>query len=346
MVDTTQLSITWSNRLFRRRPAIGGKPRRATARTSATLSRALRLTSFDLSIESEGAPISATGTVEGDTALVLDDHRRRGKAGSPARSAQRCDAPPHDRPDGRGARRPTKGREAIRVAGLRSGIDGTEMWRSTSERSRCSFSPTAPSSIQSTKRWYGVRPDTIRGWHVVAEANGGFSGLGGRSRAGSCDDTARLRLERSPSGRVQNWRTIHALPSPRPRTFLETTASDNKPHLRTPCVDAFRRPPPSDLAPFDLEGQRQHLAGDTLYVRPWKRRGAGGRLFGLCPAAGSEIRRTPGRSADRQPNPNHAACPGGSPVPTLGGDVIPARAIRGSSPSESTPGFTTRSGIG
>src|SRR5678815_1662236 len=65
-VDTTQLSITINDYFVAELP-IGGKPRRATARTSATLSRALRLTRFDLSIESEAAPISATGTVDSET---------------------------------------------------------------------------------------------------------------------------------------------------------------------------------------------------------------------------------------------------------------------------------------
>ncbi len=268
-VDTTQLSITVNDYFVADLP-IGGKARRATARTSATLSRALRLTTFDLSIESEGAPISVTGTVEGDTALVLTitsgndkpEVRRIPLNGSlllptlvPMVVAL--------------VDRPKVGkRYVLPVFDPGSMAPKEQAFNIRAE----SLFVLADSAVldSTTRRWAGVRPDTVRGWDVVAEAPGGFTGW--------VDDQGRIlrttqlgfRVERQPyEVAFENWRKDNArLSVTDDRDILETTAiAANKRVDRR--VDALVvRLRGVDLTGYDLDGQRQRLIGDTLFVRP------------------------------------------------------------------------------
>src|SRR5439155_6142441 len=59
-IDTSAADITVSDYLAADLP-IGGKARRATARTNIVLSRALRLRRFDFALQSESAPVHASG---------------------------------------------------------------------------------------------------------------------------------------------------------------------------------------------------------------------------------------------------------------------------------------------
>ena len=268
-VDTTQLSITVNDYFVADLP-IGGKPRRATARTSATLSRALRLTSFDVSIETEGAPISATGTVEGDTALVLTI-----TSGS-------------DKPEVR--RVPLNGslllptlvpmvvalvdqpkvgkRYVLPVFDLASMAPKEVAFNIRAE----SLFVLADSAVidSATRRWHGVRPDTVRGWNVVPETPGAFTGW--------VDDHGRIlrttqlgfRLERQPyEVAFENWRMDNSrLAVTDDRDILETTAIAANKRLDRRLDALVVRLRNVDLSGYDLDGQRQHLIGDTLIVRP------------------------------------------------------------------------------
>src|SRR5690348_4338718 len=69
-IDTAQTSLTVTDYFVADIP-VGGKARRASARSNVTLTRGLRVKQFDRSFESEGAPIKATGAVEGDSVLTL-----------------------------------------------------------------------------------------------------------------------------------------------------------------------------------------------------------------------------------------------------------------------------------
>ena len=65
-LDTALSSISVNDYFVVDVPA-GGKSRRTTARTSVTLTRALRMKTFELSLETEGAPVHAAGRVDSDT---------------------------------------------------------------------------------------------------------------------------------------------------------------------------------------------------------------------------------------------------------------------------------------
>jgi hypothetical protein len=272
-VDTTQLSITVNDYFVADLP-IGGKPRRATARTSATLSRALRLTSFDLSIESEGAPISATGTVEGDTALVLT-------------ISTGAEKPEVRRVPLSGAMllptlvpmvvalvdQPKVGKRYVLPVFDPASMAPKDVAFNIRAESLFVVSDSAVRD-SATKRWRGTRPDTVRGWNVVAEVTGG-AGKGAFS--GWVDDQGRVLrttqlgfgLERQPyEVAFENWRTDSTrLSVTDDRDILETTAiaADKRLGRRVDALVVRLRD--VDLAGYDLEGQRQHLAGDTLFVR-------------------------------------------------------------------------------
>jgi len=69
-VDTTRDAITVADFFVADLP-VGGKARRTSARMNATLSRALRVRTFDVAINAEGPPLRAVGRVEGDSVLVF-----------------------------------------------------------------------------------------------------------------------------------------------------------------------------------------------------------------------------------------------------------------------------------
>jgi len=268
-VDTTQLSITLNDYFVADLP-IGGKPRRATARTSATLSRALRLTSFDLSIESEGAPISATGTVENDTALVLTitsgtdkpEIRRVPLSGSlllptlvPMVVAL--------------VEQPKVGKRYVLPVFDPASMAPKDV--AFNIRAESLFVLADSAVFDSTsRRWHGARPDTVRGWNVVSETPGAFTGW--------VDDQGRIlrttqlgfRLERLPyEVAFENWRNDSTrLRVTDDRDILETTAIAANKHFDRRVDALVVRLRDVDLSGYDLDGQRQHLIGDTLFVRP------------------------------------------------------------------------------
>src|SRR6185369_17672403 len=174
-VDTTQLSITLNDYFVAELP-IGGKPRRATARTSATLSRALRLTSFDLSIESEGAPISATGTVESDTALILTitsgterPEIRRVPLNGPLLLPTLVPMVVAL------VEQPKVGKRYVLPVFDPASMAPKDV--AFNIRAESLFVLADSSVFDSTgRRWHGARPDTVRGWNVVAETPGAFTG--------------------------------------------------------------------------------------------------------------------------------------------------------------------------
>jgi hypothetical protein len=268
-VDTTQLSITLNDYFVADLP-IGGKPRRATARTSATLSRALRLTSFDLSIESEGAPISATGTVEGDTALVLTitsgtdkpEVRRVPLSGSlllptlvPMVVAL--------------VEQPKVGKRYVLPVFDPASMAPKDVAFNIRAESLFVLADSAVFD-SATRRWHGVRPDTVRGWNIVSEIPGAFTGW--------VDDQGRIlsttqlgfRLERQPyEVAFENWRTDGSrLSVTDDRDILETTAIAANKRLSRRVEALAVRLRGVDLSGYDLDGQRQHLIGDTLFIRP------------------------------------------------------------------------------
>jgi len=266
-VDTSESSITVDDYFVADLP-VGGKSRRTSARTNVTLSRALRMRKFDLSLQADGPTIVATGAVEGDSVLVLTITSGKEK---PETQRIALSGPillptlvPLAIALGEG---PKVGRHYVLPVFDPSSMAPRDLGLDV--RAESLFVVDDSAVVDSaTSRWRGVMPDTIRAWQVTSQSKGGFSGwIDGQ---GHIMQTTQLGLElrRMPyEVAFANWHadTSHAV-VPSDRDIMETTAiAANKRMDRR--VDALRvRLSNVDLRGYDLTGQRQRLVGDTLLV--------------------------------------------------------------------------------
>jgi len=266
-IDTAEKTIVVADYLVADLP-FGGKSHRATARTNVTLTRALRVTNFDLAIDTEGAPIRADGRIDGDSVLVLSissgaakpDTQRIGLAGPillptliPLALAL-------------GEQPKVGGHYVLPI------FDPTKMKPrdvGLDIRAESSFVVNDSSVYDSTSgRWHGVQPDTLHAWRVTADSSGGFGGWIDEQGRVVATTQLGLELRRLPYEMAfWNWRTEAAKAEvSQNRDILETTAiAANK--RMDKRVDALRlRLSGVSLSGFDLDGQRQKLTGDTLIV--------------------------------------------------------------------------------
>lgn len=266
-IDTAQSAITVADYLVADLP-VGGQSRRATARTNVALSRSLQLKKFELSIEAEGAPISAAGTVDGDSVLVLNVSSGKGK---PETQRVPLSGPvllptlvPIAIALGEGAR---VGKHYILPVFDPASMSVKDV--AMDIRAESLFVVSDSAVIDSaTKRWRGVKPDTIKAWQVTSQSKGVFTGW--IDEQGRIVQTTQLGLDlrRMPYELAfLNWRadTLRRVVTS-DRDILETTAiAANKAMDRR--VDSLRlRLSNVSLNGFDLNGQRQRLVGDTLIV--------------------------------------------------------------------------------
>jgi hypothetical protein len=266
-VDTSETSITVDDYFVADLP-LGGQLRRASARTNVTLSRALRMKKFDLSIQADGPAIIAAGAVDGDSVLVLTITSGKEK---PETQRIALSGPillptlvPLAIALGEG---PKVGRHYVLPVFEPSSM--TPRDAGFDIRAESLFVVDDSAVVDSaTSRWRGVLPDTIRAWQVTAQSKGSFSGW--IDEHGRILRTTQLGLElrRMPyEVAFANWRadTSHTVVTG-DRDILETTAiSANKRMDRR--VDALRvRLTGVDLDGYDLTGQRQRLVDDTLVV--------------------------------------------------------------------------------
>jgi hypothetical protein len=267
-IDTAETSITVSDYFVADLP-VGGKARRATARTNVVLSRALRMKQFDLSLDTEGAPVRANGVVEGDTVLVLTI-----QSGTEAGTAQRIPLTgpvllPTLVPLALAlGETPKVGKhytlpvfDPSTMAPKDVGLD---------VRAESAFVVNDSAAYDSTtKRWRGIQPDTIKAWQIVSRTAGAIGGW--VDEQGRIVQTTQLGLElrRMPyEVAFENWRGDSSrVAVSDDRDILETTAiAANKRMDRR--IESLRvRLTGVDLAGFDLDGGRQSLNGDVLTIR-------------------------------------------------------------------------------
>ena len=249
---------------------VGGKPRRTTARTSVTLSRALRMTQFDLSLETEGAPIHASGHVDHDTSLVIEISS---DGGQPEVHRVPIDSPvllPTIVPLVVAlAERPKVGNHVVLPV-----LDPASMMPKDVgfDVQAESLFVIDDSSIYdpATKRWHGARPDTIRAWQVTTGSAGGGAFSGWIDDQGRIVETSQLGfvLRRLPyEVAFENWRADSAQSDvSEDRDVLESTAIAADKRMDRVVDRLTARLGNVSLAGFDLNGPRQRLSGDTLRV--------------------------------------------------------------------------------
>lgn len=267
-VDTVQNAITVDDYLVADIP-LGGKPRRASARTKVTLSRSLRVRGFDVTVDAEGPAIHAVGTVNGDSVLDL----AISSGGSPAETQRIPLSGPILLPTLLPlavalGEQPKVGKRYVLPVFDPATMKPHDV--SMDIRAESLFIVNDSSVYDSTAgRWRGTQPDTIHAWQVAGEGSGAFSGW--IDEQGRIVQTQQLgfTLHRLPyEVAFENWRIESARDTSvaADRDILEISAIAANKKLG-PRIGALRvRLTNVDLAGFDLQGGRQRLAGDTLTI--------------------------------------------------------------------------------
>lgn len=268
-IDTTASSITMTDYFVADLP-IGGKARRATARTTVVLSRALRLERFDLQLDTETSPLQATGRVVGDSVMLIAV-----TIGTEKPDTQRVKlAGPILMPTLLPLALALGEKPSVGKSYTLPVFDPSSMSQKNvtlQVRAESLFVVNDSSVFDSTSgRWRGVLPDTLHGFQIVAESRGGFTGW--IDEQGRIVQTTQLGLElrRLPyEVAFDNWRMDEAKRGTvaTEGDILESTAiAANKTLTGTTELLRVRL---SDVAlgGFDLTSPRQQLNGDTLTVR-------------------------------------------------------------------------------
>jgi hypothetical protein len=266
-IDTIQQAINVTEYLVADLP-VGGKNRRATARTYVTLSRALRVKSFEIAMNTESSPLRAGGRIDGDSVLVFalttgsekPDSQRIALTGPvllptlvPLAVAL-TDAP-------------KVGKHYVMPV-----LDPTSMSAKNigiNVRAETTFVVNDSAVFDTTTRmWRGIQPAQIRAWRIEP-ADNAPSVLGAWiDDQGRIVETTQLGfvLKRLPyEVAFENWKDqSSALSVAEDRDILETTAIAAKKRL-TGNIEALQvRLSGVDLRGFDIGGT---LSGDTLTIR-------------------------------------------------------------------------------
>ena len=178
-IDTTDGGITQQDYLVADLP-IGGKLHRASARTSVRLTRALRLRSFSLDVDAGLAPIKASGTVVGDSLLLVVLKGVEGQPGDTQRVA--LSGPvllPTVLPIAVAlGQRPRPGATYTLPMFDPTSMTAREV-KVTVDAESLFVVPDSSVFDRSTKRWLGALPDTVRAWKLSTPGTGTAGGASG-----------------------------------------------------------------------------------------------------------------------------------------------------------------------
>jgi transglutaminase-like putative cysteine protease len=276
-VDTTDGGITQDDYLVADLP-IAGKLHRASARTSVKLSRALRLRSFSLDVDADLAPIKASGTVVGDSVLLVV---LKGVAGQ-ATDTQRVKLTgpillPTLLPIAVAlGQRPRPGARYTLPVFDPASMAQRDVQISV-EAESVFVLPDSSVFDRTSQRWLGARPDTIRAWKLVTPATGATGGTSGFN--GWVDEQGRVvlvnqllgfTLDRRPyEVAFENWKADARARGTRvtaDQDIYESTAISASKRLRDKLSELRVRLTGVELDGFDVKGYRQRLRGDTLTI--------------------------------------------------------------------------------
>jgi transglutaminase-like putative cysteine protease len=276
-VDTTDGNITQEDYLVADLP-VAGKLHRASARTSVHLTRGLRLRSFSLDVDADLAPIKASGTVVGDSLLLLVV---KGIAGQPADTQRVALTGPVLLPTllpiavALGQRPRTGASYSLPV------FDPASMTprdvQVTVDAESLFVLPDSSIYDRTTKRWVSAREDTVRAWKLTTPSTGttgGTSGFNGwvdeQGRVVRVNQLLGLTLERRPyEVAFENWKADALRRGARvtaDQDIYESTAISANKRLRKNLAELKVRLTGVDLDGFEVKGYRQRLRGDTLTV--------------------------------------------------------------------------------
>jgi hypothetical protein len=271
-IDTADGGINVQDYLVADLP-VAGRLHRANARISVKMSRALRVSSFIVDVDADLSPINASGTVIGDTLMLL---AVRGAAGQPVDTQRiRLTGP---------VLLPTLVPLAIALgerpkAGASYTLPVFDPVSASAKEIRVRVQAESVFVLQdssifdrATSRWVGARPDTIRAWKLDTGTEGasGFSGwVDEQGRLVSVARLLGLTLERRPyEVAFENWKAdaLQRGTVSSDRDIYETTAVSANKRLRRNLERLTLRLSGVDISSFDVKGYRQRLRGDTLTI--------------------------------------------------------------------------------
>src|SRR5581483_9003662 len=158
-------------------------------------------------LDTEGAPIRATGDVQGDTVLVLQIQSGNDKATEQRVPLHGPVLLPTLVPLAVGlGERPKVGKHYVLPIFDPASMSPKDVGLDVKAESLFILNDSAVFD-STTSRWRGDRPDTVRAWQVTADASGGFSGW--IDEQGRIVETTQLgfELRRMPyEVAFENWR--------------------------------------------------------------------------------------------------------------------------------------------
>lgn len=273
-IDTSAAMIEQRDYLVADIP-IGGSVRRTEARTNVTLTRTLRVRTFDVELSADRAPLKVHGEVSGDTVLTVMigsgasvDTQRVALLGPILLPTLAPLAVALDE-------RPTIGRSYVLPLFDPASLAPRDV--RIDVRAESLFVVNDSSVFDpATSRWRGVLPDTVRGWQIASQSGAGIAGWVDQQGRLVASTQFGFRLERRPyEVAFENWRmqtedeagdAARARPVDPRRDVLETTAIAANKRLRASLSGLRVRLSGASLQGFDLDGGRQRMVGDTLII--------------------------------------------------------------------------------
>ena len=271
-IDTADGGITVRDYLVADLP-VAGALHRATARSDVRLTRALRVMRFTVNVDADLSPMKASGTILGDTLLLL---AVEGIAGQPLDTQRIRLAGPVLLPTLLPlavalGQRPTAGASytlpvfdpmtmGARAVAVRVQAESVFVIQDSSVFDRA------------TLRWKGALADTVRAWKLSTGSAGaaGFSGwVDEQGRVVAASQVLGLTIERRPyEVAFENWKADAAkggAVSP-DRDIYEISAITASKRLGKNLAELRLRLSGVDLRDLEVKGYRQRLLGDTLTI--------------------------------------------------------------------------------
>ena len=280
---------------------IGGSVRRTEARTTVTLTRTLRVRTFDVELSADRAPLKVRGEVSGDTLMTVMigsgasvDTQRLALLGpillptlAPLAVAL------EERPTiGKSYVLPLFDPAALGTRDARIDVRAESLFVVNDSSV---FDPT-------TSRWRGVLPDTVRAWQIASQSGVGIAGWVDQQGRLVASTQFGFRLERRPyEVAFENWRreteeasgTATTRPVDPRRDILESTAIAANRRLRSTMSRLRVHLSGAPLQGFDIDGGRQRLVGDTLIIEREAAQALSPRYFAGEPSTRNDTRPEP-----------------------------------------------------
>ena len=252
---------------------INGKVHRATARTNVTLTRTLRVRTFEIALDADQGPLRVRGEVSGDTVLRVD--LSLGPNGTPDTVRVPLSGPillPTLAPLAVALEDKPRVGKSYLLPLFDAATMGPKDVRLEVKAESLFVVNDSSAYDSSSGRWKGVLPDTIRAWQIVAEGGSGVGGwVDAQGRLVASSQMGFQLVRRPYEVAFENWRKdSEAAPTGATiaanRDVLETTAIAANKRIGNSLSQLTVKLGGVPLRGFDLNGGRQRLRRDTLTI--------------------------------------------------------------------------------